>query len=115
MTRIFSCGECGGTSPGTSSTLPLPAMAVVANPVTAQRPQLRGVAVGKKGEGRGSRRLAAETLAGGATPCRLPHTEIFMPSTADTVAETTAGYGFHQKSGDGGGKWGGGREGLHWA
>ena len=35
----------------------------------------------------GSLRLAAEMLADGATPCRLPHNELCTPPTADTVAE----------------------------
>jgi len=113
--RIFSCSECGGTSPGTSSTLPPTAMTAVADRVAAQSLRPLSVAVWKKRVGSGSRWLAAETLAGGATPCRLPHAEFCTPATADTVVETTAGDGHHQKSGDGGGKGGRGREGLHWA
>jgi len=109
LTRIFSCSKCGGTIPG---TLP-PAMAAVADRVTAQNPRPLGVAVGKTWVGGGSRQLAAETLAGGAAPCCLPHAEFCTPPTADTVAETTAGEGHHQKSGDGGGKGGRGREWLH--
>jgi len=90
-------------------------MAAVADRVAAQSPRPIVVAVGKRWVGGGSRRLAAGTLAGGATPCRLPHVEFFTPPTVDTVAETTARDGHHYKSGDGGGKGERGREGLHWA
>ena len=113
LTRTFSCSKRGGTILGTSSTLPPPAMAAVADRVAAQSPQPLGVAVGKTWVGGGSRQLAAETMAGGATPCCLPHAEVCTPPIAETVAETTAGDGHPQESGDGGGRVGREREGLH--
>jgi len=93
--RAYFCSECGGTRPGTSSTMPPPDMAAVADRLAAQSPRPLGVAVGKKWVGGGSRRLASETLADGATPCRLAHAEFCTPPTADTVAKTTAGDGHH--------------------
>ena len=113
LTRTFSCSKRGGPILGTSSTLPPPAMAAVTDRVAAQSPQPLGVAVGKTWVGGGSRQLAEEIMAGGATPCFLPHAEVCTPPRAATVAKTTAGDGHPQESGDGGGRVGREREGLH--
>jgi len=90
-------------------------MAAVAGRVAAPDPRPLGVAVGKKRVGGGSQRLAADTLAGGATPFRVPYDECCTPPTAGTLEERTAEGGHHQKSDDGMGKWGSARDGLHWA
>jgi len=93
----------------------LPDKAAVPDRVAAQSPRPLGVAVWKKWVGSGSRRLASETLADGATSHRLAHNEFCTLPTAGTVAETTAGGRHYWKIGDGGRKGGRGREGLHWA
>ena len=115
LTCTYCCSERGGTSPGTSSTLAPSAMAAVVEWVAAQSLRPLCVTVGKKWVGGDSQRLAGETLADGATPWRLPQVEVCTSPTANTVAETSAGDGHHQKSGEGGedgGRW---RKGLHWA
>jgi len=48
LTRIVSCSECGGTSPGVSSTLPPPTKAAIADRVAAHSPRPLGDAVGRK-------------------------------------------------------------------